>query len=115
MIFYKKMFFLIAGGDRSVKRIIQSSVGPCIEPSCCGSVDIVEMGSTLYLFFLPVWTFKSEERAFCRRCGFLSTPSNYQIMLSQREHLGLIKSCVKCGKVVSNSWAFCPGCGTQAA
>mmetsp|Transcript_27871 Transcript_27871/g.39877 ORF Transcript_27871/g.39877 Transcript_27871/m.39877 type:complete len:113 (-) Transcript_27871:222-560(-) len=109
------MFFLIAGSNQAVKNVHQPSIGPCLVPSCSGSIDLVEMGTTLYLFFIPVWTFTSEEQAFCRTCGFHSTPSNYQTMLGQRELLGLLKSCTKCGKTAHGNWAFCPSCGTEVA
>lgn len=119
------MFFFFMGGlEPTIGRKIASSVAPCLH--CQGSMDLVEAGKTLTLFFIPVWTFAPKEQLHCSRCSFLTDadtsdalknrmyPSgDLTISRGQRnlETLSPHTCCSKCGASMTPSWKFCPACG----
>ena len=77
------IFGIIASVAPSVKRIVRSSIGPC--PNCASrSVDHVEVADRLSLFFVPVWSFNSQEAVYCKKCRFMSAPGEYENWLVRR-------------------------------
>ena len=119
------IFGIIASVAPSVKRIVRSSIGPC--PNCASaSIDQVEIGDRLALFFVPVWSFNSKEAVYCKKCRFISSPGEYENWLVRRTldesaQLGhadanptpTTKTCSGCGAALQDDWGFCPKCGAN--
>jgi hypothetical protein len=74
-----KMFFFFVGGLESrVVNVLQKNLGPCVIVGCNGRVELAEVASSFYVFFIPVYDYGHKQVVRCEQCGYLATPEQYE-------------------------------------
>jgi len=73
------MFFFFVGGIESrVVNVVQRNLGPCVLVGCNGRVDLCEVASSFYVFFIPVFDYGHKQLVRCENCGYVASPEQYE-------------------------------------
>ena len=111
------MFFFFFGGinNNRIRRIVERNVAPC--PNCTtSSLNLVELCTSLHVFFWPVWSWDCRQALHCVNCGLVTSLTSYeqtkQEIEATRQTNSRSLACPSCGRPVSSvNWSFCPDCG----
>jgi hypothetical protein len=107
------LLFFVGGIRPRIDRVLQSNYAPCLNCQH-GTMDLVEMGKVLELFWLPVWTFSTQQLFHCNTCNFTAALENDEVL--QENILGESRklagaACSQYGASISSGRNFCPKCG----
>ena len=111
-------FFFIGGLEPSITKTVQSNVGPCPYSRCSGQLDLVEISTSLKLFWVPVLSYDPQQLYHCRRCKATIKPKMYNpVDYNDKISASLAQDrlCADCGTKIESGWHFCPTCGSSSA